>query len=154
MLSLEAVSLECQLIEHYLKPYMQSLLSSSSYETAVPLGQAPASIRFESLASVVARFAGKRSCSDIDEPDVHNFTLVMGYCANIYRKLAAFDLMPLPTLEQTEELRILPICRDRLFIDSYKYLLDRDFYFRDGTDFNEINLESLFANKRNDLPGI
>lgn len=130
---------------------MQSLLSMSLYETT--LGQAQPSVRFESLSSVVARFAGKRSCSDIDEPDVHNFTLVMGNCANIYRKLAAFDLMPIPTLEQTEELRILPICRDRLFVDSYKYLLDRDFYFRDGTDFNEINLESLFANKRNDLPG-
>lgn len=111
------------------------------------------SIQFESLSSVVARFAGKRSCSDVDEADVHNFTLVMGYCANVYRKLAAFDLMPVPTLEQVEELRVLPICRDRLFVDAYKYLLDREFYFRDGTDFNEINLEALFANKRNDLPG-
>lgn len=154
MLSLESVSLQCQLVEHYLRPYVQSLIIQSSNEN-IPLGQPsqPMSIRFESLSSMVTKFAGKRSCSDLDETDVHNFTLVMGYCSNIYRKLAAFDLMPVPSLEQTEELRILPICRDRLLIDSYKYLMDRDFYFRDGTDFNEINLEALFVNKRNDLPG-
>lgn len=153
ILSLEFLSLQCQLIEYYLKPYVQTLISSS-FDSKTASATISQNIRFESLSNLVTRFSRKMSCSDLEEADVRNFTLVLGYCTNIYRKLAVFDFtLDEENLDQEQQLRILPICRDRIFIDAYKYLIDRDFYFRDGTDFNQFNLEMLFSNKRSELPG-
>lgn len=104
------------------------------------------SIQLESLSNIITKFSRKSSCSELDQFDVQNFTLIFGYCANIYKKLAAYHLIPMPTAEQAEELRLIPICRDRALIDSYKYLIDKEFYFRENTEFTDLNLEQIFLN--------
>lgn len=118
-MSLEALTVQCNFIEQYLKPYLTSMLTyqKSLYD-----------IRFESLSSVVTRFVHKSSCAELEPNDVQNFTLTFTYCASIYKQLALYNLMPVPTIEQSEELKLLPMCRDRNLIDSYKYLVNKDFY--------------------------
>lgn len=122
MLSFEAISTQCNFIEQYLKPYLST--------SVVKTHHTPIDIRLESLPNVIARFSNKNSCKQIDSADVANFTVMFKYCSEVYKKVASFNLMSMPTLEQVEHLKLASICRDKNLIDSYNYLIDKYNYFK------------------------
>ncbi|CAF1096412.1 unnamed protein product, partial [Brachionus calyciflorus] len=132
LLSFEAINIQCNFIEQYLKPYLNNgVLKTKALSN---------DIQVESLSSVITKFSGKDTCNELDRIDVGNFTLIFKYCSLIYKKLANYSLMEFPSLEQAEQLKLAPLCRNQNLIDSYNYLIDKNFFIQseDDLELNEI----------------
>ena len=133
-MSFESISFQCQFVEQYLKPYLRSVLA---YQNS------PFEIKFESLSGIITKFAHKQSCNELEIEDVGNFTLIFKYCAPVYKKLANLNIMLYPSIEATNELQLSPICRDANLIESYKYLIEKDFYFKETNQ----NVQSKYSDE-------
>jgi hypothetical protein len=122
MLSFDSISFQCELVEHYLKPHIRSILSDQN---------SPYEINFEYLSSTIAKYANKPNCNDLENEDVRKFILSFKYCSSIFKKLSNSNIMIHPNIDQATELNISSICIDNNLIDSYNYLIEKSYYFKE-----------------------
>lgn len=139
LISFEAIVFQCTFIDQYLRPYFDKSLD----------GLNSSDVYFESITNTITKFSNRESCVELTSNDIANFSLNFKYCIGIYRKLETLDLVTTLSSIVAEELKISPICRDINLINTYKFLVDKHFYFKNS----RINVKDMYQNKADeDLP--
>ena len=131
MLSFESINFQCEFVEHYLKPHIRSHLSDLN---------SPYEIKFEYLSSMIAKFVKKSDCNALESEDVDNFILTLKHCHVLFQKLLNLNIMIQPNIDQAAELNLSPICIDENLIDSFNYLIEKKYYFKDVPEGKNLSL--------------
>jgi hypothetical protein len=144
-MSFDSIIIQCQFIEQFLSSHLTSVLANKSSNNK---------IYFESLPNSMAKFSNKKSCNELKKENIDNFTLIFKYCAPIYNNLIELDLLNNPSiLEQTSNDFQLPtICRDQNLIDTFRFLIEKDFVNKNPSlklDFNAAQLQQTLVLLKN-----